>query len=289
VRHSLATLWAGFRRRADDGAPGCDANSDHGTDSKGDTWLTELLDSASRGLDNEGQDFAPKWMSAQNGDTKRQRAKLGGLPSSARKPMAGAVTRSRLDVMSARWLGYTLPVTGAGILGRGCSIERKVKLMEEIIRLQRATVDEHIRQKNAHNRPAVYDTFAPHECAIAVVAFHAQFGELNGIRDFYQAAATAFPDFNTNLWGEYDSPGCSVREIAVQGTHKGEWCGVAGTGRRVKFHVCVLYLFGKDDTSGKLLAERLYFDNETVMKQINGQAEAASVPEFGDHQIALGK
>jgi hypothetical protein len=46
----------------------------------------------------------------------------------------------------------------------------------------------------------------------------------------------------------------------------------------------VLYLFSKDDTSGKLLAERLYFDNETVMKQIKGEAEATSVPEFGDHQ-----
>jgi hypothetical protein len=39
-------------------------------------------------------------------------------------------------------------------------------------------------------------------------------------------------------------------------------------------------LFGKNDTSGKLLAERPYFDNETVMKQINGQAEAASVPSL---------
>ena len=43
VRESLATLWAGFRRRASDGAPGRDANPDHGIDSKGHTWLTELL------------------------------------------------------------------------------------------------------------------------------------------------------------------------------------------------------------------------------------------------------
>ena len=68
VRDSLATLWAGFRRRAGDGAPGRDANPDQGIDSKGHTWLTELLNSASRGLDNEGQDFTPKWISAtQNG------------------------------------------------------------------------------------------------------------------------------------------------------------------------------------------------------------------------------
>jgi SnoaL-like polyketide cyclase len=91
------------------------------------------------------------------------------------------------------------------------------------------------------------------------------------------------------VWGEYDFPGCSVREITVEGTHKGEWCGVAGTGRRVKFHVAVLYLFGKDDTSGKLLAERLYFDNETVMKQVNGDTEASSVPQFGGRQMAVAK
>jgi hypothetical protein len=60
VRQTLAKLWADLRRRAYDGSPGRDANPDHGTDSKGHTWLTELLDSASRGLDNEGPDFTPK-------------------------------------------------------------------------------------------------------------------------------------------------------------------------------------------------------------------------------------
>jgi hypothetical protein len=66
--------------------------------------------------------------------------------------------------------------------------------MEEIIRLQRATVDEHIGQENAHNWPAVYDTFAPHESAIDVVPFHTRFGGLNGISDFYQAVDAAFPE-----------------------------------------------------------------------------------------------
>ena len=97
--------------------------------------------------------------------------------------------------------------------------------MDEIIRIQRATVEEHIGQENAHNWPAVYETFAPHESAIDVIPFHAQFGGLNGIRDFYQAVDAAFPDFEAKVWGEYDLPGCSVREITVQGTHKGEWCG----------------------------------------------------------------
>jgi predicted ester cyclase len=161
--------------------------------------------------------------------------------------------------------------------------------MKEIIQLQRATVNEHISQENAHNWPAVYDTFAPDESTIDVIPFHTQFGGLNGIRDFYQAVDAAFPDFKIDVWGEYDLQGCSVREMTIQGTHKGQWCGVPGTGRRAKFHVLVLYLFGKGNNSGKLLAERIYFDNETVMKQINGHAEASSVPEFGKRQMAFVK
>ena len=155
--------------------------------------------------------------------------------------------------------------------------------MEEIIRRQRAMVDEHIDLENAHNWTAVCKTFLSDESAIDVVPLHVQFAGLNGISNFYQAVGAAFPDFKANVFGEYDSPGCSVREITVQGTHKGEWCGVAGTGRRVKFHVAVLYLFGKNNASGKLLAERLYFDNETVMKQIRGEADVAGVASFGDH------
>jgi hypothetical protein len=44
VRLSLAALWGGFLRRADDGAP----TPDHGTDSNSRTWLTEVLGRASR-------------------------------------------------------------------------------------------------------------------------------------------------------------------------------------------------------------------------------------------------
>jgi hypothetical protein len=44
VRLSLTALWGGFLRRADEGAP----TSDTDTDRKGGTWLTEVLDRASR-------------------------------------------------------------------------------------------------------------------------------------------------------------------------------------------------------------------------------------------------
>jgi predicted ester cyclase len=127
----------------------------------------------------------------------------------------------------------------------------------------------------------VYNTFVQDETAFYdVVPLHTHFAGLTGVKDFYQAAHQAFPDFTITVWGEYDLPGCSVREVTIAGTHQGDWCGVPGTGRRVKFHLLGLFLFGSEEKAGKLLAERIYFDNETVLQQIRGEQEASSVPDF---------
>jgi hypothetical protein len=73
ARSSLATLWAGIFRRAGNGAQGrgeaLSSQSEDGTDrgEHRDTWLTELLARASRGIDNDEQDFAPRWAPTQNG------------------------------------------------------------------------------------------------------------------------------------------------------------------------------------------------------------------------------
>ena len=70
ARRSLATLWAGIFRRAGDDAqiPARSGNSGDGTDcgEPRDTWLTELLARASRGVDNNEQDFAPRWPPTQS-------------------------------------------------------------------------------------------------------------------------------------------------------------------------------------------------------------------------------
>jgi len=162
--------------------------------------------------------------------------------------------------------------------------------MEDLISVQRTTVEEHIREENAHNWPAVYSTFVQNEesAFYDVIPLHTHFAGLTGVKDFYQAAEAAFPDFRIDVWGEFDMPGCSVREVTISGTHRGDWCGVAGTGRLVRFHLAGLFLFGKAENSGKLVAERIYFDNETVMQQINGKLDASSIPDFvsGDRSAA---
>jgi hypothetical protein len=77
VRHSRATLWAGILRRTH--APGRGEamshrdNNEDGSCSGGRTWMTELLARASRAVDNNEQDFTPRWTPPQNHNAKRQR------------------------------------------------------------------------------------------------------------------------------------------------------------------------------------------------------------------------
>jgi hypothetical protein len=73
ARWSLATLWAGIFRRASDNPPilgeARSGYSGDGTACRGprDTRLTELLARASRGSNNNEQDFAPRWPPTQRG------------------------------------------------------------------------------------------------------------------------------------------------------------------------------------------------------------------------------
>jgi hypothetical protein len=75
-------------------------------------------------------------------------------------------------------------------------------------------------------------------------------------------------------------PGCSIREVTIYGTPKGDWCGTPGTGKHVRFHLAAFFLFGHGAHAGKLLAERIYFDNETIMRQLRGEMDEASVVDF---------
>jgi predicted ester cyclase len=162
--------------------------------------------------------------------------------------------------------------------------------MEDLIKLQRKTIDQHVFAENAHDWERVYDTFVQDESVAFydVIPLHTQFSGLTGVKDFYQAAQQAFPDFRIEVWSESDAPGCSLREVTLSGTHKGDWCGLAGTGRKVKFHLAGVFLFGSGEQAGKIVAERIYFDNETVLQQINGLMDVSAVPSFAPSQRSSG-
>ena len=107
-----------------------------------------------------------------------------------------------------------------------------------------------------------------------VVPLATRFQGLSGVKAFYQAISAALPDFQVTVTGEYDTPGCSVREATIKGTHLGQYCGVPASGNLVTIELAAFFLFGSGENAGKIVCERIYFDNEILMRQIRGEAEA---------------
>ena len=149
--------------------------------------------------------------------------------------------------------------------------------LEALIDLQRKTVAEHIRNEQIKDWPEVYRTFTPHEedAYYDVVPFQTRFHKMKGVVDFYEAFTRGFPDFQIAVHTEQDVPGVSIREVQITGTHSGEYCGMQATGRRVSVGLMGLFLF--DKATGHLNAERIYFDNNTILAQIRGEMSADEV------------
>ena len=148
---------------------------------------------------------------------------------------------------------------------------------DALIERQRKTVAEHIRHEQAKHWPEVYGTFTPNQedAYYDVVPFQTRFPKMKGVVDFYETFAKAFPDFQIIVHTENDLPGMSIREVQIVATHNGEYCGVQATGRRVSVPLIGLFLF--DKTTGYLNAERIYFDNNTILTQVRGEVAVEEV------------
>jgi steroid delta-isomerase-like uncharacterized protein len=142
------------------------------------------------------------------------------------------------------------------------------------IERQRAIVAEHIRYENEHNWAAVHNTFVQDDRAFYdVIPLQTIFKGIDGVRQFYQVIATAVPDLHIHVTAQYDSPGCTVCETEITGTHLGPYLGQPASGNAVKIQLAAIYLFDEDCT--KLIAERIYYDQASVIAQMK-QKQAKS-------------
>ena len=123
--------------------------------------------------------------------------------------------------------------------------------------------------ENDHDWPAVYDTFVQDERAYYdVVPLGTRFKGIEGVRGFYESIAAAVPDLHIEVTSEYDVPGCSVREVIITGTHKGEFAGVKPLGNAIRIEMASFY--GFDPGTGKLVSERIYYDQASLFGQMQG-------------------
>ena len=139
--------------------------------------------------------------------------------------------------------------------------------MDERIERQREIVARHIQGENDHDWPTVYDTFEQSERSFYdVVPMHTNYEGIDGVHRIYELLYAAMPDMHIEVKSQYDVPGCSVVEVVISGTHRGDFFGLAATQKHITIPIAGFYLFNEDST--KLLAERIYFDQLSIFAQL---------------------
>jgi steroid delta-isomerase-like uncharacterized protein len=146
--------------------------------------------------------------------------------------------------------------------------------MSDIIQRQREIVAQHIRSENEHDWAAVYETFVQDDRAYYdIVPLGTMFKGIEGVRGFYESIAAALPDLHVQVISEFDVPGCSIREVVVTGTHRGKFAGMQPLGNAIRIEMAAFYTF--DEKSGKLISERIYYDQASVVEQMQGKQRSA--------------
>ena len=144
----------------------------------------------------------------------------------------------------------------------------------DLLQKQRESVANHIRLENEHQWADVKTTMVQDDRAFFDFVPVGQFKDAEGVRQFYQAVSTAFPDLHIEVTAEHDLPGCSIREGYITGTHLGEYMGIPASGVPVRIDVAVFSIF--DKISGELLGERLYMDHGAVLLQLQRKTAVAA-------------
>jgi steroid delta-isomerase-like uncharacterized protein len=125
-------------------------------------------------------------------------------------------------------------------------------------------VEEHIAHEVAHRLEPLMGTFGdepewhnkPEE---DVLRGHA------AIREFYAALFVGFPDFDIVVRHKHMAGDAIIVECDIQGTHQGEWMGLAPTGKRIRLPLCAIFTFTSDD---RLKTETAYYDRLAMLSQL---------------------
>jgi steroid delta-isomerase-like uncharacterized protein len=81
---------------------------------------------------------------------------------------------------------------------------------------------------------------------------------------YFEETRTAFPDQRNELIALHHADDAVIVEANLFGTHNGPLRGLPPTGRKFETRFCAMFVFEED----RLVCERVYFDSNTVLRQL---------------------
>ena len=135
--------------------------------------------------------------------------------------------------------------------------------LNPVLRKKReALVREHMDSENRHEFDATMATFDhPRYELIATGDVYDGAAEVDR---YFDESRTAFPDQRNELITLHHADDAVIVEANLYGTHDGPYRGLPPTGRRFEMRFCAVFVFEED----RLVCERVYFDSNTVLRQL---------------------
>jgi steroid delta-isomerase-like uncharacterized protein len=138
-------------------------------------------------------------------------------------------------------------------------------------RKREAIVREHMDSENRHEFDDTLDTFDhPRYELIATGEVHDGPEE---VMQYFQDSRTAFPDQRNELLALHHADDAVLVEAVIRGTHLGRLGGLPPTGRSYELPILAIFMFDDD----KLACERVYFDANTVLRQLGVARDPLSI------------
>ena len=148
-----------------------------------------------------------------------------------------------------------------------------IPLADALRAAREATVREHMESENRHEFDATIATFDhPRYELIATGEVHD--GEAE-VRAYFAETRAAFPDQANEPLAFHHADDAVVVEFVLRGTHLGPLRGLPPTGGSFECRMCAIFLF--DAGGERIVAERVYFDQATILRQLGVAHDPSSV------------
>ena len=129
-------------------------------------------------------------------------------------------------------------------------------------RKRESLVREHMDSENRHEFDATMATF--HHPRYELIATGQVYDGEEEVERYFEESRRAFPDQRNELLAMHHADNAVLVEAVVRGTHDGPLGGLPPTGREFELPILSIFLFDDD----KLVCERVYFDSNTMLRQL---------------------
>jgi steroid delta-isomerase-like uncharacterized protein len=136
--------------------------------------------------------------------------------------------------------------------------------LTNVIAARLQIVEEHLRCENEHDLPGIMATFGA-DAKYDDESWGEHHLGRDGVEAYYRDLLEALPDLRIEVQNRLATEESVVLEVIITGTQAGPWRGLPGTGRRVRFPLCGIFSF---ESTGKLAAEKIYYDRASVLRQV---------------------